>query len=137
MEKTDNLKMGQELLRRYKTIAVVGISRNENKPSHRVPKYLKEHGYTIIGINPSADGEILGVKVYPSLRAIPGKVDVVDIFRPSADIPPIVDEAIAIGAKAVWMQEGIVHEEAGRKAEAAGLEVVMDLCMLKVHQSGI
>ena len=120
---------------RYKTIAVVGISRNENKPSQRVPRYLKEKGYTVIGVNPAAEGKILGEKVYPSLREIPQKIDIVEIFRPSADVPPVVDDAIAIGAKVVWMQEGIINEEAANKARAAGLEVVMDLCMLKVHQT--
>ncbi|MFZ5863112.1 MAG: CoA-binding protein [Nitrospirota bacterium] len=120
------------------TIAVVGCSTNPEKPAHFVPKYLQEQGYTIIPVNPTATGEILGKTVYPSLRAVPVPVDIVDIFRPAADVPPIVEEAIAIKAQAVWMQEGIVHNAAADRARAAGLQVVMNKCMKKVHagQSG-
>jgi predicted CoA-binding protein len=123
------------LLKTYRVIAVVGLSANPEKPAHHVPKYLKEHGYTVIPVNPTAKGDILGEKVYPSLRDIPQKVEIVDIFRPAGDVPPIVEDAIAIGAKAVWMQEGIVHNEAARRARAAGLEVVMSKCMMKVHRA--
>ena len=100
-----------------------------------MPKYLKEQGYTIIPVNPTANGEILGEKVYPGLKEIPRKVDMVDIFRPPKDVPPIVEDVIAIGAKVVWMQEGIVNNAAADRARAAGLTVVMDKCMMKVHRS--
>lgn len=125
----------RKVMERYKTIAVVGLSSNPEKPSHFVPKYLKEHGYTVIPVNPTAKGEILGQKVYAGLKEIPQKVEVVDIFRPSKDIPPIVEDAIAIGAKVIWMQEGIVNNAAAERARAAGLTVIMDKCMMKVHRS--
>lgn len=123
------------LLERYKTIAVVGLSKDPAKPSHAVARYLQAQGYTIIPVNPTAEGTLLGERVYPSLREIPGPVDIVEIFRLPKDVPPIVDDAIAIKAKAVWMQEGIVHHEAAERAKQAGLLVVMDQCMLKVHRS--
>jgi predicted CoA-binding protein len=125
----------RRLLGQAKTIAVVGLSANPEKPSHFVPKYLQEQGYTVIPVNPTAKGKILGQTVYPSLRAVPGPVDIVDVFRPATDVPPIVDEAIAIGAKAIWMQEGIVNNAAADRARAAGLQVVMNKCMMKVHRS--
>jgi predicted CoA-binding protein len=127
----------KRLLEQAKTIAVVGCSTNPEKPAHAVPKYLQAQGYTIIPVNPTAKGEILGKPVYPSLRAVPSPVDIVDIFRPSADVPPIVDEAIAIGAKAVWMQEGIVNNAAADRARAAGLQVVMNKCLMKIHRSRV
>ena len=126
----------RKVMERYKMIAVVGLSSNPEKPSHFVPKYLKEHGYTIVPVNPTAKGEILGQKVYAGLKEIPQKVEVVDIFRPSKDVPPIVEDAIAIGAKVIWMQEGIVNNAAAERAKAAGLTVVMDKCMMKVHRAG-
>jgi len=113
-----------------KTIAVVGISDNPERPSNFVAKFLEERGYTIIPVNPNLT-EWNGKKCYPDLLSIPIKVDVVDIFRRPEAIPPIVDEAIAIKAKVVWMQEGIVNEEAAAKARDAGIEVVMDRCMKK------
>ena len=125
----------KKILSNSKTVAVVGISSNEDRPSYIVASYLKSKGYQIIPVRP--DGEqILGEKVYHSLTEIPKEinVEVVDIFRKSEDVPPIVDEAIQRGAKAVWMQEGIIHKEAGEKAEKAGLKVVMDRCMKKEHQ---
>jgi predicted CoA-binding protein len=125
----------RRILRHYRTIAVVGLSRDPHKPSHYVPAYLQEHGYRVIPVNPMAPGEILGEKVYASLREVPEKVQVVEIFRPPRDVPPVVGEAIAIGAKVVWMQEGIVHNAAAERARKAGLTVVMDCCMLKVHRS--
>jgi len=125
----------RKVMERYKTVVVVGLSSNPEKPSHFVPKYLKEHGYTIIPVNPTAKGEILGEKVYAGLKDVPQKVEVVDIFRPPKDVPPIVEEAIAIGAKVVWMQEGIVNNAAAERAKAAGLTVIMDKCMMKVHRS--
>lgn len=114
----------------FKTIAVVGISDNPERPSNFVAKFMEEHGYKIIPVNPNLT-EWEGKKCYPDLLSIPVKVDVVDIFRRPEAVPPIVDEAIAIKAKAVWMQEGIVNEEAAAKAREAGLEVVMDRCMKK------
>ena len=123
----------KKILTESKTIAVVGLSPKEDRPSYRVATYLKSQGYRIIPVNPNAQ-EILGEKSYPDLRSIPGKIDVVDIFRKSEDVPPIVDEAIQAGAKAVWMQEDIVNEPAAQKARSAGLLVVMDRCMLKEHR---
>ncbi len=120
--------MSIETILNYKNIAVVGISDNPERPSYDVASFLEKHGYNIIPINPSL-AEWKGRKSYPDLKSIPEKVDVVDIFRRPEAVPPIVDEAIAIKAKAVWMQLGIVNEEAAAKARAAGLEVVMDKCM--------
>jgi len=125
-----------KLLHRYHTIAVVGCSTNPDKPSHFVPKYLQERGYRILPVNPSAAGQrLLDEKVYGFLKEIAIPVEIVDIFRPPKDVPAIVEEAIAIGAKAIWMQEGIVNNEAAQRAKAAGLQVVMDKCMMKVHRS--
>jgi uncharacterized protein len=125
----------RELLKIYKKIAVVGLSAHPEKPSHFVPKYLKEQGYHIIPVNPTATGMILGETVYPGLKAIPDKIDIVQIFRPSNAIPPIIQDAIAIGAKVIWMQEGIENNAAAQMAKDAGLKVVMDKCMMKVHRS--
>jgi predicted CoA-binding protein len=116
----------------YKTIAVVGISDDPERPSHFVASFLESHGYKIIPVNPKLT-EWEGKKCYPDLLSIPEKVDVVDIFRRAEAVPPIVDEAIKIKAKAVWMQEGIVNEEAAAKARDAGIEVVMDRCMKKEY----
>jgi predicted CoA-binding protein len=124
-----------DLLKRYKTIAVVGLSASPEKPSHQIPKYLLEHGYTIIPVNPMVQGEVLGQKAYASLKDIPHPVDIVEIFRLPKDVPPIVEDAIAIGAKAVWMQTGIVHNESAERAKAAGLAVVMDKCAMVVHRN--
>jgi len=125
----------KETLTSCKTVAVVGISPKEDRPSYIVASYLKSKGYRILPVRPDGD-TILGEKVYPNLMEIPKEieVDVVDIFRRSEDVPPIVDEAIQRGAKVVWMQEGVVHKEAGAKAEKAGLKVVMDCCMKKEYQ---
>ncbi|MEW6681347.1 MAG: CoA-binding protein [Nitrospirota bacterium] len=125
----------RRLLGQAKVIAVVGLSANPEKPSHFVPRYLQEQGFTVIPVNPTAKGQILGKTVYPSLRAVPGPVDIVDVFRPAADVPPIVEDAITIGAKAIWMQEGIVNNAAADRARAAGLQVVMNKCMMKVHRA--
>lgn len=121
------------ILKRAKTIAVVGLSPKADRPSYGVASYLKEQGYRIIPVNPAAD-EVLGEKCYPDLSSIGERVDVVDIFRRAEDVPPIVEEAIKIGAETVWMQEGIVSEEAAARAREAGLEVVMDRCMLQEHK---
>ncbi len=122
----------KELYRSIKTIASVGVSSNEDKPSFGITLYLQERGYRIIPVNPTAK-EIHGEQVYADLLAIPEKVDVVQLFRRSEDVPPFVDQAIQIGAKVVWMQEGISNPEAAQKAEAAGLTVVMDRCMRAEH----
>ena len=121
-----------EILDKYRTVAVVGASPEPGRDSHRVASYLGEHGYNVIPVNPQAD-QILGKTCYPDLISIPERVEVVDIFRRSEEVVPIVDEAIKIGAKAVWMQEGVVNEEAASKARDAGLLVVMDKCMRKEH----
>jgi predicted CoA-binding protein len=125
----------KDILSTCKTVAVVGISPKEDRPSYRVASYLKSKGYHIIPVRPGADS-ILGEKVYPNLMEIPKEieVDVVDIFRRSEDVPPIVEEAIQRGARVVWMQEGISHEGACAKAEKAGLKVVMDRCIKKEHE---
>lgn len=123
----------KEILSSAKTVASVGISGNQQKVSNGVGAYLMDHGYRLIPVNPTAD-EILGEKSYPDLSSVPEKIDVVQIFRRPEDVPPVVDEAIKVGAKAVWMQEGIVNEAAAQKAREAGLQVVMDACMRASHQ---
>jgi len=125
----------KEVFRSSKTVAVIGISPKEDRPSYGVASYLKSKGYRIIPVRPDGD-EILGEKVYHSLTEIPREIeiDVVDIFRKSEDVPPVVEEAIHRGAKVVWMQEGIINQEACTKAEKAGLKVVMDRCTKKEHQ---
>ena len=122
----------REILK-LKNIAVVGMSPKQERPSHYVAMYLKENGYTIYPVNPGHD-KIAGMDCYPDLESIPDSIDVVDIFRRSEFAPLIVDSTIAIGAKAVWMQDTVIHEEAGKKAEEAGLMVVMDDCMLRKHR---
>src|SRR6187401_231655 len=126
-------KILKEILLSTKTIASVGLSSNPDKESYDIASYLKQQGYRVIPVNPTAS-EILGEKPYPDLSSIPEKVDVVQVFRKPEDVPPVVDEAIKIGAKVVWMQEGIRHEEAARKARAAGLQVIMDACMRATHR---
>ncbi len=116
-----------------KTIVVVGASKNPEKDAHRIPKYLQEHGYRIIPVNPTAD-VILGERAYKSLSDVKEPYDVVDIFRPSEDVPPIVDEAIRGPAKVIWMQLGIENDAAARKAEAAGKIVVQNACMMIAHR---
>ena len=125
----------KDTLRHFKTVVVIGISPKEDRPSYIVASYLKSKGYQIIPVRPDGE-EILGEKVYHSLSEIPKEigVDVIDIFRRSEDVPPVVEEAIQRGAKVVWMQEGVIHKEAGERAEKAGLKVVMDRCMKKEHQ---
>jgi predicted CoA-binding protein len=118
------------VLTQYRTVAIVGASADPQRPSYRVADFLKKEGYRIIPVTPKG-GEILGEKVYPDLSSIPVPVEVVDIFRRTEEIPPVVEEAIAIGAKAVWMQEGLINEGAAEKARKAGLLVVMDHCMRK------
>ncbi len=123
----------EKILNSSTTIAVVGLSPKRERPSFAVASYLKEQGFRIIPVNPTAR-EILGEKSYPDLSSIPVRVDVVDIFRRSEEVLPIVEEAIKVGAKSVWMQEGVVNEEAADRARDAGLLVIMDKCMLKEHR---
>jgi predicted CoA-binding protein len=120
------------LLQNVRTIAVVGLSDKPDRDSYHVAAYLQKHGYRIIPVNPAVS-EVLGEKAYASLRDVPDKIDVVDIFRRPDAVPAIVEDAIAAGARAVWMQEGIVHNAAADKARTAGLQVVMNKCMLKEH----
>lgn len=124
----------RELLRGARDIAVVGISNKPERPSHQVAAYLQSHGYHIIPINPGLS-EVLGEPCFASLSAYGKSVDVVDIFRNPDAVPPIVDEAIATGARCVWMQEGVAHEAAAKKAEASGLTVIQDLCIKKVLEA--
>lgn len=123
------------LLGEAQTVAVVGLSSRPSRYSHQVARYLQEHGYTIIPVNPSEDS-VLGEPAYPSLRAIPAdvRVDVVDVFRRAEDTPEVARDAVAIGAKVFWLQEGIVNEEAARIASQAGLDVIMGVCIKKVRQ---
>ncbi|MBI2957070.1 MAG: CoA-binding protein [Acidobacteria bacterium] len=122
----------RELLSRSKVIAVVGLSSKPHRPSHGVARYLQSAGYRVIPVNPH-EREVLGEKSYPRLEDVPLRVDIVDVFRRPEFVPPVADSAIAIGARGLWLQEGVVHEEAAARARAAGLEVVMDRCILKEH----
>ena len=122
-----------EVLHSARTIAVVGLSGKRYRPSYGVSEYMKRSGYRIIPVNPN-EREVLGERSYPDLDSVPEPVDIVDIFRRSEFVPEIVEAAIRIGAKAVWMQEGVFHEEAARRAEEAGLAVAMDRCILKDHR---
>ena len=122
-----------ELLTSAKTIAVVGLSSRRARPSYSVSEYMQSAGYRIIPVNPQ-ESEVLGEKAYPDLDSVPVPVDIVDIFRRSEVVPELGEAAIRIGAKAVWMQEEVVHEEAAERARAAGLTVVMDRCILKEHR---
>ena len=122
-----------EILRRYRTIAVVGLSNDPRRDSHSVSQYMQAAGYRIIPVNPE-ETEVLGEKAYPDLASVPEPVEIVDIFRRPEYIPAIVDQAIAIGAKVIWMQQGIVNETAAATARAAGLEVVMNSCIRTVRQ---
>jgi predicted CoA-binding protein len=123
----------ERILREAKHVAVVGLTDDPTRPSHFVPAYLQDNGYHIIPINPTLSGSVLGETVYPSLDDAPRPIDVVQIFRRSEAVGPIVDQAIAAGAKAVWMQLGIANEEAAAAARAAGLDVVMNACMKVQH----
>ncbi|MGA2196514.1 MAG: CoA-binding protein [Bryobacteraceae bacterium] len=122
-----------EILKMARTIAVVGLSPKRYRPSYGVAEYLQKAGYRVIPVNP-LEAELLGERCYPDLEAIPEAVDIVDIFRRSEFVPRIVEAAIRKGAKVIWMQEGVVHEDAARRAQAAGLLVVMDRCILKDHR---
>ena len=122
-----------ELLRDARTIAVVGVSSNPTRPSNDIARYLIDVGYTVYLVNPN-ETEIFGMPVYASVKDLPEHIDLVDIFRRPADVPPVVEDAIAAGADTVWMQLGIINEEAAATARAAGLEVVMDLCTKVEHR---
>lgn len=124
----DDIEGIRRILSSYKTVAMVGLSANWHRPSNFAAKYLLDHGFRVIPVNPAYD-EVLGQRCYPSLREIPEPVDVVDVFRKPEDVPPIVEDAIAIGAKVLWLQIGVIHPEAMARAEQAGLEVVADRCM--------
>jgi uncharacterized protein len=122
-----------DVLQTGRTIAVVGLSGKRHRPSHGVTDYMQRQGFRIIPVNPN-ETEILGEKVYADLDTIPEKVDIVNVFRRSEYVPEIVDAAIRMGARCVWLQEEVIHVEAAAKAEAAGLLVVMDRCILKEHR---
>lgn len=122
------------ILQQAKTIAVIGLSPKADRPSNQVARYLMAAGYRVIPVNPGQD-TILGQPCYPDLYAVPDRIDIVDIFRNPADVPPIVDAAIAVGARTVWMQQGITHAAAAAKAQAAGLTVIMDRCLKIDHQN--
>jgi uncharacterized protein len=121
-----------EILQRYKTLAVVGLSSKRTRPSYSVSDYMKSKGYRIIPVNPQ-EVSILGERAYPSLVEVPEPIEVVVIFRRPQFVPDIVDQAVRRGARVIWMQEGIAHEEAARRAREAGMQVVQDRCILKEH----
>ena len=127
------MSVERDILTRYKTIAVVGLSANPERPSYRVARYLKEQGYRIIPVNPR-ETEVLGEKSYSDLCSVPEVVEVVQVFRTAKAVPRVVAEALYAGAKAIWMQEGIVHQAAAARARRAGMAVVMDRCMMKEHK---
>jgi len=123
-----------ELLKNARTIAVVGLSGDPTRPSYGVSEYIQRQGYRIIPVHPTAT-EVLGEKAYPSLRDIPEKIDIVDVFRRPDAVPAIVDEVIELKLPALWLQEGVIHEEAAERARNAGVAVVMDHCILKEHRA--
>jgi hypothetical protein len=123
-----------DLLKKSKTIAVVGLSDSPLRPSYGVSAYMQGHGYHIIPVNPAIKGS-LGEKSVPTLADVPVKIDIVDVFRRSEFVPEIVDEAIRLKVPAIWLQEGVIHEEAAEKARKAGILVVMDKCILKEHRA--
>jgi uncharacterized protein len=122
----------RRILARSRTLAVVGLSAQWYRPSYFAAKYMQDHGYRIVPVNPRYE-EVLGQKCYPDLRSIPHPVDLVDCFRKASDIPPLAEDSIAIGAKVLWMQLGIVNEAAAQRAVAAGLDVVMNRCVKIEH----
>ena len=128
----DDINTLRRILRECRVLAIVGLSASWHRPSYFAAKYMMEHGYRIIPVNPQYP-EVLGQKCYPSLKAIPEKVDLVDVFRKTSDVPPIAEDAIAIGAKVLWQQIGVKNEEAAEKARAAGLDTVMDRCVKIEH----
>lgn len=123
-----------DIFRTSRNIAVVGLSPKPDRPSHGVAQYLKEQGYKIIPVNPNLDGPVLGETSYPDLLSVPYPIDIVDIFKRSEDVPPIVEQAIQVSPKAIWMQLGIVNDHAAQIAYKAGIKVVMDRCTAIEHQ---
>jgi predicted CoA-binding protein len=136
MEQQDNQVNSKEAIKRIldecRTIAVVGLSSNPQRASNSVSGYMRQQGYRVIPVNPREE-KVFGEKSYPSLADVPGKIDLVDVFRRSEEAGAVVDEAIKIGAKAVWLQEGVIDDAAAQRALDAGLLVVMDRCLLKEH----
>ena len=128
----DDINTLRRILRECRTIAVVGLSADWFRPSYFAAKYMQEHGYRVVPVNPRY-GEILGEKCYASLREVPEKIDLVDVFRKSADVMPIAEDAIAVGARVFWQQLGVTNEAAAARARAAGLEAVMDRCVKIEH----
>ncbi len=123
----------QTLLRQARTVAVVGLSDRPDRDSHRIARYLLQAGYTIIPVNPGIT-TVLGLKAFPNLKSIGKPVDIVDVFRRPQFVPDVVDDAIASGAKALWLQYGVVHDQAAERASVAGLQVVMDRCIMVEHR---
>ncbi len=123
----------RNILREYKRVVIIGLSDKSDRPSYHVAAYLQAQGYAVIPVNPMIQ-TWKGIKAYSDLRSVPGPVEIVDIFRKPSDVPAIVDEAIYVSAKVIWMQEGIVHNESAERARLAGLKVVMNKCMLKEHR---
>ena len=137
----------ERILEQTRTVAVVGLSPSPMRPSHAVARYLQRVGYRIVPVNPTEPEihvepparqdidarEVLGERAYPSLRAVPDAIDLVDVFRRAEHVPAIVEEAIAVGARAIWLQDGVVHETAAQRARSAGLAVVMDDCIMRRH----
>jgi predicted CoA-binding protein len=121
----------REILSSMKRVAVVGLSAKEDRASHGIARFLVGQGFDVVGVNPVLKEDVLGIPVYASLSEVPGPIDVVDVFRRSDTVPPVMDEAIAVKAEVVWLQEDIVHEEAAAKARAAGLTVIQDRCLYK------
>jgi predicted CoA-binding protein len=128
----DDINTLRRILRENRTIAVVGLSADWFRPSYFAAKYMQEHGYRVIPVNPRY-AQVLGEKCYPSLRDVPEKIDIVDVFRKTADVLPVAEEAIAIGAKVLWQQLGVRNEAAAAKARAAGMEAVLDRCVKIEH----
>lgn len=124
----------EEILRDCRTVAVVGLSPNPSRPSHGVAVYLQEHGYRIVPVNPMVD-EVLGERSYPDLEAIPFPVELIDVFRRSQEVPPVAEQAIKVGAKALWLQLGVIHPEAAARAAEHGLDVVVDRCTAIEHRA--
>ena len=127
------MQFTEEMISKSHTIAVVGLSPKPDRPSHQVARYLKEHGYRIIPVNPAV-AEVLGEKSYPDLRSVPEPIDLVNIFRRSEVVLPVVEEAIEVGVKHIWMQDGVINQKAADKAMASGLLVVMDNCIMRQHK---
>jgi hypothetical protein len=128
----DDINTLRRILKENRVIAVVGLSADWYRPSYFAAKYMQEHGYRVIPVNPKYP-EILGERCYPDLRAVPEKIDIVDVFRRTQDVPPIAEDAIAVGAKVLWQQLGVKNEAAAARARAAGLETVMDRCVKIEH----